>query len=219
MGRIRHRAARRRGGEAGDRVNDGAAARLLLASRSPRRAALLRTLRVVFTVIDVAVDETPRAREAPAEYVQRMAREKATAGYTLAQRRGLPVLAADTAVVVDDAILGKPRDADDARAMLRRLAGRMHEVYTGVVVIANDGTPLDIVVATRVALRALDSRSIDAYVATGEPLDKAGGYGIQGLGGALVQRIEGSYTNVVGLPLAETVMLLDAAGVPHALNP
>ncbi|HMM74445.1 MAG TPA: Maf family protein [Gammaproteobacteria bacterium] len=193
-------------------------AMLLLASRSPRRAELLRTLGVAFAVIDVEVDESPWSRESSAAYVRRLARMKAEAGRETAAVRSLPVLAADTTVVLDGAILGKPRDANDARAMLRRLGGRAHEVLTGVALIDRSGAIEDLVVVTRVAFRALEARSIDAYVASGEPADKAGAYAIQGLGGALVERIDGSYSNVVGLPLAETLALLDAAGVPHALS-
>jgi len=192
---------------------------LLLASRSPRRAELLRTLDVAFAVIDVEVDESPWPRESPAAYVRRLARMKAEAGRAAAADCMLPVLAADTTVVLDEAILGKPRDADDARAMLARLAGRQHEVLTGVALIDRSGAIEDLVVVTRVIFRALDARSVAAYVASGEAADKAGAYGIQGLGGALVERIEGSYSNVVGLPLTETLTLLDAAGVPHALAP
>jgi septum formation protein len=192
---------------------------LLLASRSPRRAELLRTLGIAFAVIDVEVDETPSPRETPAAYVRRLARLKAEAGHAAAGARAQPVLAADTTVVLDGEILGKPRAADDAQAMLTRLAGRVHEVLTGVALIDRYGAIEDIVAATHVTFRALDARSIAAYVASGEPADKAGAYGIQGLGGALVDRIDGSYSNVVGLPLAETLALLDAAGVPHALSP
>jgi septum formation protein len=192
---------------------------LLLASGSPRRADLLRTLGVAFRVLDVEVDETTRMGEAPVDYVRRLARDKARAGHAVAGDASLPVLAADTTVVLDGAILGKPLDDADARAMLARLAGRTHEVLTGVAVIDARGLPVDTVLATRVRFRALTPAEIAAYVASGEPLDKAGAYGIQGLGGALVERIEGSYSNVVGLPLAETLALLDAAGVPHALRP
>ncbi|MGE3775187.1 MAG: nucleoside triphosphate pyrophosphatase, partial [Gammaproteobacteria bacterium] len=176
-----------------------------------------RTLGVAFAVIDVEVDEAPWPRESSAAYVRRLARMKAEAGRAAAVERSLPVLAADTTVVLDGAILGKPRDADEARAMLRRLGGRVHEVLTGVALIDRSGAIDDIVVVTRVAFRALEPHSIEAYVASGEPADKAGAYGIQGLGGALVECIDGSYSNVVGLPLAETLALLDAAGVPHAL--
>ena len=197
----------------------GAPAALLLASRSPRRAELLRTLGVAFRVIDVEVDETTRVGEAPVDYVRRLARDKAVAGQAVAGDASLPVLAADTTVVLDGAILGKPLDDADARAMLARLAGRTHEVLTGVAVIDARGWLDDAVVATRVSFRALSPAEIAAYVASGEPADKAGAYGIQGLGGALVERIDGSYSNVVGLPLVETLALLDAAGVPHALRP
>ena len=192
-------------------------ATLLLASRSPRRADLLRTLGVDFRVIDVEVDETPGPGEAPDAYVRRLARDKARAGQAAAPAP-LPVLAADTTVVLDGAILGKPLDDADARAMLARLAGRAHEVLTGVAVIDGKGSLVDTVLVTRVRFRALAPAEIAAYVASGEPLDKAGAYGIQGLGGALVEGIEGSYSNVVGLPLAETLALLDAAGIPHALR-
>jgi len=197
----------------------GAPAALLLASRSPRRAELLRTLGVAFRVIDVEVDETTRVGEAPVDYVRRLARDKARARQAVAGGASLPVLAADTTVVLDGAILGKPLDDADARAMLARLAGRTHEVLTGVAVIDARGWLDDAVVATRVSFRALSPAEIAAYVASGEPADKAGAYGIQGLGGALVERIDGSYSNVVGLPLVETLALLDAAGVPHALRP
>lgn len=190
---------------------------LCLASRSPRRAELLRTLGVAFRVLDVEVDETPRPGEAPADYVRRLACDKARAGRAAAAGVDAPVLAADTTVVVDRAILGKPEDADDARRMLARLAGRAHEVFTGVALVDARGELRCTVARTGVRFRALTAGEIAAYVASGEPLDKAGAYGIQGLGGALVAGIDGSYSNVVGLPLAETLALLDAAGVPHAL--
>jgi septum formation protein len=198
-------------------VPDAAAAQLLLASRSPRRADLLRTLGVSFAVIDVDIDERPQPDEDPAAYVARLARGKARAGFATARERGLPVLAADTTVVLDGAILGKPADAAAARDMLASLGGRAHQVLTGVAVIDVRGDLQAAVVSTQVRFRALEAREIAAYVASGEPADKAGGYGIQGLGGALVAGIDGSYSNVVGLPLAETLALLTAVGVPHAL--
>jgi septum formation protein len=196
-------------------VPDANAVQLLLASRSPRRADLLRTLGVSFAVVDVDIDERPQPDEDPAAYVGRLARGKARAGYAAA--RGLPVLAADTTVVLDGAILGKPADDAAARDMLGRLGGRAHQVLTGVAVIDAHGELHDTVVSTQVRFRRLDAREIAAYVASGEPADKAGGYGIQGLGGALVAGIDGSYSNVVGLPLAETLALLTALGVSHAL--
>ncbi|MGE0337692.1 MAG: nucleoside triphosphate pyrophosphatase [Gammaproteobacteria bacterium] len=188
---------------------------LLLASRSPRRAEYLRLLGVDFEVIDVAVDETPHADEAPRDYVLRLARAKAAAGRA---RSGVacPVLAADTTVVCAGEILGKPADAADARRILGRLSGRWHTVLTAVALAADAAR--DCCVETAVLFRPLSPTEIDRYWASGEPADKAGAYGIQGLGGALVSRIDGSYSNVVGLPLAETVALLDAAGIRHTLS-
>jgi len=189
---------------------------LWLASRSPRRAALLRTLGVAFAPLDVEVDESVQADEAAPAYVARLAAAKAGAGARHALR-ALPVLAADTTVVCGPEILGKPLDREDGLRMLRLLAGQWHEVYTGVVVAVGDKQHAATVV-TRVRFRPLSVAEMTAYWASGEPADKAGGYGIQGLGGALIERIEGSYFNVVGLPLAETAALLSAAGVPHALG-
>jgi septum formation protein len=188
---------------------------LWLASRSPRRAALLETLGVAFSVLDVEVDETPISGEDPTEYVLRLARAKAKAGRAAAPSRA-PVLAADTTVVLNGEILGKPLDSLDARHMLGRLSGVWHEVLTGVALA--HATLETVLVSTRVQFRALTAAEIDCYVAGGEPLDKAGAYGIQGLGGALVAHLEGSYPNVVGLPLAETLCLLRNARVPTALD-
>jgi septum formation protein len=188
---------------------------LWLASRSPRRAALLETLGVAFAVLDVEVDETPIAGEVPVDYVLRLARAKAKAGQVAASSPA-PVLAADTTVVLSGEILGKPANDSEARHMLRRLSGVWHEVLTGVALAH---ATLDTrVVSTRVQFRALNDAEIDCYVASGEPADKAGAYGIQGLGGALVTRLEGSYPNVVGLPLAESLALLRNARVPTALD-
>ena len=191
---------------------------LWLASRSPRRAELLRTLGVSFAPLDVEVDEGLQAGEPAADYVARLARAKAAAGLMVAPSLA-PVLAADTTVVCGDEILGKPADRADGLRMLRLLAGAWHEVYTGVVVAGPAGAGHAATVCTRVRFRALSLAEIEAYWSSGEPADKAGGYGIQGLGGALVERIEGSYSNVVGLPLAETLALLNAARVPHGLSP
>jgi len=188
---------------------------LWLASRSPRRAALLETLGVVFAVLDVEIDETPIAGEAPADYVIRLARAKANTGRAAASSPA-PVLAADTTVVLNGEILGKPADALEARRMLSRLSGGWHEVLTGVALA--HATLATVLVSTRVQFRKLSNAEIDCYIATGEPADKAGAYGIQGLGGALVARLEGSYPNVVGLPLAETLNLLRDARVPTTLD-
>ncbi len=185
---------------------------LVLASASPRRRQMLAGLGIRFTVHTADVDERPREGETPAAYVERLAASKAE---TVAQR--YPdhwVLAADTVVVRGSTLLGKPADAAAARAMLAELAGRRHDVFTGVCLRHRRRRSCHrFHCRTGVWFHDLDSRLIAAYVATGEPLDKAGGYGIQGMGGCLVERIEGSYTNVVGLPLGQTVAVLQRAGV------
>jgi septum formation protein len=161
-------------------------------------------------VLDVRpadTDESVHPGEAPHDYVLRVAREKARAV------PGDPTLAADTAVVLGAAILGKPRDAADARAMLRALSGVPHRVLTGVCV-RRGSVELTAVVAAEVRLDPLTDAQIDWYVSTGEPLDKAGAYAIQGLAGAFVRELRGSVSNVIGLPLAETLELLRMAGVP-----
>jgi nucleoside triphosphate pyrophosphatase len=172
---------------------------------------LLRTLGVEFTVLPGDLDETLAPGPLP-EAVARLALDKARA--VAARLDAGIVLGADTVVTIDGQTLGKPADAEDARAMLRRLRGREHEVITGVAVVdAGSGRAERTAVTSRVRMAAYGEREIDAYVATGEPLDKAGAYAIQGAGGALVAGYEGSYSNVVGLPLAETARLLAAFGV------
>lgn len=170
---------------------------IILASTSPRRAELLTAAGIPFVTQPVDVDETARPGEAPAECAQRLAQAKAGA---VARPAGSVVLAADTLVVVDGDALGKPRDAADAAAMLRRLSGRTHEVVTGVAIAHDGGTIVDLV-STQVTFETLTHGEIAWYVATGEPLDKAGAYGIQGGASRFVTRIDGSYTNVVGLPV------------------
>lgn len=180
--------------------------RLILASSSPRRQELLTQIGVPFSVQVPAIDETPLVGEAPPAYVQRMAEEKALA--VLAQQKGdVCVLAADTSVIVDGLILGKPADAADAKAMLRRLSGREHQVLSAIAV-ADQNRLNSHVVSCKVAFRTLTDAEIEAYWLTGEPRDKAGSYAIQGLGAVFVQAIHGSYSAVVGLPLAETAALL-----------
>ena len=196
---------------------------IYLASRSPRRRELLRQIGVVFEVAllreapqrSVDVDETPRTGESPDEYVLRVTRDKAQAAADIMRRRRLtvrPVLAADTTVVCDDVILGKPADAADAARMLDLLAGRSHRVLTAVAIAGGDA------VATRMSesqvwFRALDEGEIRRYVATGEPVDKAGAYAVQGRAAAFITRIEGSYSGIMGLPLAETAELLRSQGI------
>jgi septum formation protein len=184
--------------------------RLVLASASPRRRELLGQLGITFEVSAADIDETPRPGEAAGAYVLRLAREKALA--VALRHPDAWVLAADTTVALDDALLGKPRDADEARDMLGRLSGRTHEVHTGVA-LTGPGAEHATQVSTRVTFRALSPGEIAWYAGTGEPLDKAGSYAMQGKGGFLVAAVEGSPTNVIGLPLGETLELLARAGV------
>ncbi|WP_426346945.1 Maf family protein [Cronobacter universalis] len=179
---------------------------LYLASGSPRRQELLGMLGVTFERLVPGVEEQRAPQEAPQDYVTRLARDKARAGVALAAR-DLPVLGADTIVVLDGDVLEKPHDAAHAAEMLRRLSGQTHEVMTAVA-LADKQRVRERLVITRVTFRALTAQDIAAYVESGEPMDKAGAYGIQGLGGCFVRRIEGSYHAVVGLPLVETWELL-----------
>jgi len=188
--------------------------RLVLASASPRRADLLRAAGFDFDVYPVDIDERPRAGEAPDGYVRRLAIEKAAAA-----RRGLgagpaddrAILAADTAVVLGPDILGKPRDAFETRDMLRRLSGARHDVLTGLS-LRRGGLERVEVERTAVFFAVLGTDEIEWYVQSGEGADKAGGYAIQGLASRFVRRIEGSYSNVVGLPISTVYELLRAAG-------
>jgi septum formation protein len=191
-------------------VGDEAARhRLVLASGSPRRRELLGLLGVPFDVVSPDVDESPLPGEGPTDHVLRIASAKANA---VARRRPESlVLAADTVVDLDDRILGKPVDAADAARMLRALSGREHRVHTGVVV-ADDAE----LVTTVVRFDELFPADVERYVATGEPLDKAGAYAIQGAGAAFVREVRGSVTNVIGLPLAEVRRMLIDAG--HAFD-
>lgn len=184
---------------------------IYLASRSPRRAELLEQLGIAYRLLDVDVDESTVRGERTADYVRRVAEEKAWAGVAV-RERGLPVLGADTAVVVDDAILGKPANREDALAMLARLSGRAHRVLSGVAITDGDRSRVALN-ETVVLFRDISEEEADAYWATGEPMDKAGAYGIQGVGALFVERIEGSYSGVMGLPLFETAALLEAFGI------
>jgi len=191
--------------------------RLLLASASPRRRELLDQLGVRYTVTPARIDEQPGAGEPPTEYVQRMAREKARAVAGSPLPDDTAVLAADTTVVLGDLILGKPRDRSDALGMLARLSGRTHRVLTAVSLFSAAGEE-DALVATEVEFATLRMDVCEAYLATGEAWDKAGAYAIQGLGGAFVRAVHGSYSNVVGLPLCETWQLLQSRGIGTALD-
>jgi septum formation protein len=185
--------------------------RLILASRSPRRADLLAAAGFRFEIAPVEVDEARRDGEAPDVYVSRVAEAKSAAVDIVDPAAA--VVAADTVVVIDGRILGKPADAGDAADMLRRLSGRSHEVVTGVVVRVGERR-LSRVERTRVTFLPLGEGDIAWYVSTGEPFGKAGAYAIQGLASRFVDRVEGSYTNVVGLPVAALCELLAGLGVP-----
>ena len=179
--------------------------KIYLASRSPRRRQLLEQLHVEFEIVDVDIDETWDGKEPAEQFVTRLALEKARAGR---QKTGnsAPVLAADTEVVLDGRLLGKPANRADAISMLQNLSGRGHEVYCAVALIdAKETTAISI---NRIRFRPLTVAECEAYCDTGEPYDKAGGYGIQGRAAAFVTRLEGSYSGVMGLPLFETAGLL-----------
>ena len=173
--------------------------RLVLASRSPRRAELLTSAGYDFEVVPADIDERALDRETPAVYVRRLAREKAARVHR--DHPASVVLGADTVVVIDAVMLGKPADETDAAGMLRRLSGRSHEVLTGVALHTRNAQRCD-VESTRVTFRKLTAAEVAWYVASGEPDGKAGAYAIQGRASRFVSRIEGSYTNVVGLPIA-----------------
>ena len=202
---------------------NGSIKRIYLASRSPRRRELLKQVGIPFEILlfredakrGADVDEAPHADENSREYVLRMARTKAEAAHLRMAQRKLPihpVLAADTSVVIDNCILGKPADQADAQAMLSMLAGRSHEVLTAVAVWCAGRFETRLSVST-VEFAPMSADRISKYVATGEPFDKAGAYAIQGRAGAFVRRLSGSYTGVMGLPLYETIELLESFGL------
>jgi septum formation protein len=198
-------------------------ATIYLASRSPRRRELLKQIGVRFDPLLLRlatprgpdVDESQHAGESAADYVDRTAREKATRGLEVLSMRSMlyrPVLAADTVVIVDDEVLPKPTDRAQAAEFMRRLSGRTHEVRTAVA-LAIEGPVLAATSVSQVAFRKLDDAEIQRYCASAEPYDKAGGYAIQGIAAVFIERIEGSYSGVMGLPLFETARLLTQAGL------
>ncbi|KPB73112.1 Maf family protein [Pseudomonas cannabina] len=187
---------------------------LYLASGSPRRRELLTQIGVPFAVLSAQIDETPFDHETPAAYVERLALGKAQAGLSLVQAdQQFSVMGADTAVVLDGRILGKPVDEADALSMLTALSGREHEVMTAVALIDRQRSET-CVVTSRVRFREIKLHEAQAYWASGEPADKAGGYAIQGLAAIFVEGLQGSYSGVVGLPLCETAELLGRFGIP-----
>ena len=191
--------------------------RLWLASASPRRAQLLASIGVqIDRIVHPEIDETPLSDEAPMEYVRRMAREKALIGWqrlAVEQRAIVALLAADTSVVLEGKILGKPDSNAHARQMLRQLSGREHQVLSAVTVMTDSGI-CDALSESQVRFAVLTEADINAYGSSGEPIDKAGSYAVQGFGALFVEHLAGSYSGVVGLPLAETGRLLLQAQVP-----
>lgn len=186
--------------------------KLILASASPRRRELLASVRLTFEVEASSVEELQRQGEAPETYVRRLAEDKARE--VASRHPDAWVIAADTIVFIDGAILEKPRDHEDAVRMLSRIAGRVHEVFTGLT-LTNGATDRSYttVVTTRVKMLNLSPDEIEWYASTGEPMDKAGAYAVQGIGAMFIQSIDGSYTNVVGLPLAELFEMMKTAGL------
>ncbi|HET9949150.1 MAG TPA: Maf family protein [Longimicrobiales bacterium] len=189
--------------------------RLVLASASPRRADVLRQLGLDPVVVPAELDEAYLPDETPAEHVERLARAKA--GVVALQEPDALVVAGDTVVVDGERVLGKPRDAEHAVAMLTSLAGRAHDVLSGIAIAGEHGI-VSGVARTAVRFRAFDEQDARRYVATGEPADKAGAYGIQGLGAALVESVEGDYSCVVGFPVGLFVDLLGRAGWRYAFG-
>ncbi|WP_312256605.1 Maf family protein [Stutzerimonas nitrititolerans] len=187
-------------------------AALFLASASPRRRELLTQIGVPFELLSITLDETPLPAERPEAYVQRLAREKALAGWAAVGDDSVAVLGADTTVVIDERILGKPADRAEGLLMLESLSDREHHVLTAVA-LATRGACEVRLVTSRVRFRGIERAEAEAYWASGEPCDKAGGYAIQGWGAVFVAELRGSYSAVVGLPLCETAQLLDQAGI------
>jgi septum formation protein len=191
------------------------ASALILASASPRRRDLLCRLKIPFTSVPADIAETPRPGEAPRALAERLAREKAQAvAARIGKRPRSVVLGSDTIVVIGEEVLGKPRDPEHALTLLRKLCGRTHRVMTGIAVVESDtGRARSRVVESRVTLREAPEAELRDYVATGESLDKAGAYALQGAGRRFVAAVEGSESNVIGLPLEETVAMLQDAGM------
>lgn len=187
--------------------------RILLASASPRRRQLLQQIGVHFDVLPVDIDESRHPGEAPQNYAERLAVEKAWQGYRQQQTPvPVPTLGSDTIVIVDEQILGKPADKNDGLAMLSQLAGRAHQVLTSVAMV--DGQKSRCLTSlSQVYFAAMTTSEIQAYWDTGEPVDKAGAYGIQGIAAQFIERLDGSYSGVMGLPLFETAQLLKEFGI------
>jgi septum formation protein len=189
---------------------------IILASSSPRRSELLQQVRVTFEVLSVDIDETVLNGESPETYVERLALEKARAGWELSSQ-ACPVLGSDTVVVNEDRILGKPRDRQHALEMLTSLSGKTHRVLTAVALVMGDKSGIRLS-ESRVTFGPVDEQDLHRYWESGEPVDKAGAYAVQGLAAAFINRLEGSYSGVMGLPLHETLELLRSFGLDVTMN-
>jgi septum formation protein len=193
-------------------VGDSPNPRIVLASASPRRRELLQQIGVAFRVAVADIVEQPLQEELPGDFVLRMAREKALV--VMRREAGhLPVLGADTAVVLEDRILGKPASRNEAAEMLKSLSGNTHEVFSAVAVAVSESEVFEALNISRVTFSELEPEWIQSYIESGDPMDKAGAYGVQGKAGEKISRIEGSFYGVMGLPLYETAQLLKRAGV------
>lgn len=190
---------------------------IYLASKSPRRRELLAQIGVQFELLDIDTDESTRAGEAPVAYVERVARDKAVMGVDI-RSANAPVLGADTSVVCDGVIFGKPGNLSEATAMLQAMSDRSHQVITAVA-LADDERVSSLVQCSRVTMSVLSPTTIEAYWHTGEPCDKAGAYAIQGLAAGFIQELQGSYSAVMGLPLMETLQLLREFSVTGFTQP
>jgi len=189
--------------------------KLILASQSPRRQSLLKQLGYPFSIVAADIDESVMPHESPSDYVRRLAQQKAQAIFAplpKEQQQKTMVLGADTCVVIDNTILGKPDDYQQCLATLQQLSGNIHQVLTSIALVSNQGSDIE-VVSTQVSFKTLTEDEISRYWHTKEPRDKAGSYAIQGIGGQFVKRIEGSYSAVVGLPLYETSQMLAKLGL------
>ena len=202
---------------ANTKITDVSKAKIILASSSPRRIAYLKELGVRFHCVAPEIDETIYENESPRDYVRRLAILKAKTVAKLHPQ--VWVLGADTTVVVDNEVLGKPKNPSDAKRMLNRLAGRTHHVLSGIALVNESRMKTKSAVSsTRVIFRSLSRKEIECYINTGEPFDKAGAYGAQGKGGILLKRIEGSFSNVVGLPLEKFYELWTSESLPSLWN-
>ena len=189
-------------------MNVNVSKKIILASQSPRRVALLKQMGIDCLVMPADIDEAVLSGESPSNYVLRLAQQKALAIVAKQQEYELPILAADTTVALDNNIFGKPENAEEAFNMLKQLSNSTHQVYTAIA-LAYKGKLETALNTTLVTMMPLSDAMINAYVATNEPMDKAGSYAIQGMAGNWIKRIEGSYTGVMGLPVYETALLLE----------